>query len=378
MLPMMNVRDVKHALLPQASPEEESRQRTVVSLRRLLNGRVRPLNPGHYEAEGAPAFQAQTGRAPQSPDDVEAALFASPRYRVWSAMHRSAQELIWQSAGEPVVRDTARMEAAAQALIANPHKLGSLDLPADFVPPDEVAQVDIHLQPGGYALNRSDQDVLAGALYETGGNVFSFGQGQGKRESKAGASIGFLHSQLPDFAPKMIVDLGCSAGAATCAYADHYRDAEVHGVDLGAGMLRYAHARAESLGVPVHFHQMDAAQLRFADASFDLVVSHNLLHEIGRAKRKAMTREALRILKPGGVLLHLDVPIRFLTDMVAQVERGWDTRFNGEAFWDIYSHDDLQADLREAGFAEADITQSRTEKVDGPGGWYMLMGRKAA
>ena len=247
-----------------------------------------------------------------------------------------------------------------------------------FKPPAEVASVDIHLQPGGYALERSPNDVVAGALYENGGNVYSFGQGIGKADSKAGAVIAHLEKIRPGFEPRHMLEIGCSAGAAACAYAAHYGDAQVHAIDIGAGMLRYAHARAESLDVRVLFHQMSGANLKFPDGTFDLVVSNNLLHEIGRENRRAMLSEARRVLAPGGIAIHQDVPIRAAQSPVHQVERGWDERFNGEIFWNLYAGDDLAAEMRAAGFAPHEIAESRIEKVSGAGGWYLLTGQKSA
>ncbi len=105
-----------------------------------------------------------------------------------------------------------------------PDKRGALHLDPAFEPPAEIAGVDIHLQPGGYALERGARDVVAGALYENGGNVYSFGQGIGQADSKAGAVIRYLDSERPGFAPRRILEIGCSAGAAACAYAAHYPD----------------------------------------------------------------------------------------------------------------------------------------------------------
>jgi SAM-dependent methyltransferase len=372
----MQVRNLKHALLPTLTVDERSRQRLVVALRRLLNSHIRPRNVELYEQEGAPAFQAQHGRAPQTPDEIETAFSYSQSYRLWSAMNRSAQELIWMAAGEPVLRDAERIEEQAEQFIGADDKLGELHLDPNFEPPSEIAAVDIHLQPGGYALSRTARDVTAGALYENGGNIYSFGQGIGKGDSKAGAVIAHLNKVRPDFAPRRILEVGCSAGAASCAYAAHYAEADVHAVDIGAGMLRYAHARAEALDVRVTFHQMSGTALKFADESFDLVVSNNLLHEIGRESRRAMLREARRVLAPGGISIHQDVPIRAAASAAHQVERGWDARFNGEVFWNIYAGDDLLADMHLAGFGAAEVAETRVEKLAGAGDWYLLSGEK--
>jgi SAM-dependent methyltransferase len=374
----MNVRNVHHAMLPRLTPEERSRQRNVVALRWLLNSRVRPRNEELYRIQGLPAFEANHGRTPLTAVEVEEALNESPGYRLWSAMNRSAQEMIWIAAGEPILREATRLEDEAERLAGRPDRRGSLHLDPSFEPPQEVAATDIHLQPGGYALNRGSRDIVAGALYENGGNIYSFGQGVGRSDSKAAAVIRYLEGIRPGYRPRRILEIGCSAGAAASGYAAHYPDAEVHAIDIGAGMLRYAHARAEALGVRVIFHQMSGAELKFPDGDFDLVVSNNLLHEIGRDSRRCMMREARRVTAPGGIVIHQDVPIRSAPTLVAQVERGWDEKFNGEIFWNAYAGDDLLADMRNAGFAEESVTETRIEKVSGAGGWYLLAGEQPA
>src|SRR5215510_2997719 len=104
----MQVRNLQHALLPVLTPDERSRRRCVVALRRVLNGHLRPRNIHLYEKEGLPAYKARHGRDPQTPIEIDEAMFDSHGYRLWSAMNRSAQELIWMAAGEPVLRDVER------------------------------------------------------------------------------------------------------------------------------------------------------------------------------------------------------------------------------------------------------------------------------
>lgn len=374
----MKVRDVQHAVLPEMSADERSRQNAVVSLRRLLNSKVRPRNVEAFETEAAPAFAERHGRQPQSPDEIREAFLMSPSYRLWSAANRSAQEMIWVSVGQPIYRDLDRMKHAAADLAGSSGRLGSLTLDPAYDPSPEVADVDIHLQPGGYAMDRGEDDIVAGALYELGGNVFSFGQGIGRGDSKAGVIIRLLDEHFGGFRPKKMLDIGCSAGAASAAYAAEWPDTEVHALDLGAGMLRYAHARAESLGVAVHYHQMDASTLGFEDDSFDLVVSHNLMHEIGEAKRRAMIRESLRVVRPGGIVIHQDVAIRNPPTMVHQVERDWDTHFNGEVHWNTYATADLKADMLAAGFAADTVIEHDLAALSGVmnNRWYAISGRK--
>ncbi|MEW4467774.1 class I SAM-dependent methyltransferase [Parasphingorhabdus sp. JC815] len=374
----MKVRDIHHAVLPETNVDELCRQNAVVSLRRLLNNKVRPRNVKLFESEAAPAFAECYGRQPHSTEEIREAFMLSPSYRMWSAVNRAAQEMIWVSVGEPIYRDLQRMEQVAKELVERDDKLGSLSLDPLYNPSPEVADIDIHLQPGGYALNKSDIDIVSGALYECGGNVFSFGQGIGRNDSKAAVITRLLEQEFNGFIPKKILDIGCSAGAASAAYADKWRDTEVHAVDLGAGMLRYAHARAESLGVAVHFHQMDASAMKFEDGSFDFVVSHNLMHEIGEEKRRAMFRESFRLVRPGGIVIHQDVPIRNQPTPIHEVERDWDTHYNGEAHWSTYAQADLYSDMISAGFSEGSVIEHDLTTLQGLANsrWYVISGRK--
>lgn len=374
----MKVRDVQHAVLPRMTTEDRSRQDAVVAIRRLLNARVRPRNVEAYANEGLPAFREAHGREPQSPEEIRQAFLMAPSYRAWSAANRSAQEMLWVSVGEPIYRDRARIEDETRKVLGSAERLGSLTLDRAYAPSPEVADVDIHLQPGGYAMDLGENDALAGALYEVGGNVFSFGQGIGRGDSKAGVVIRLLGTEFGGLVPGKLLDIGCSAGAASAAYAAQWPDCEVHAVDIGAGMLRYAHARAESLGVAVHFHQMDASALAFDEASFDIVVSHNLLHEIGSGKRRAMMAEAFRVLRPGGLLIHQDVAIRNQPSLVHQVERDWDTHFNGEVHWNAYVTADLLGEMTAIGLEPGSVVEHDLATIHGAGRWYAISGRKPA
>ena len=78
--------------------------------------------------------------------------------------------------------------------------------------------------------------------------------------------------------------------------------------DISPGMLRTLEANAARLGLDVTTATADAEALPFADASFDLVLGHAVLHHIpdlGRA-----FRELHRVLRPGGVFLFAGEPSR--------------------------------------------------------------------
>lgn len=371
------VRSARHEMLAQPDHDEASRQAFVIALKQGLN---RDLRSGHqrlFDEVVAPAYEREHGHAPAARDEIRDAMYATPAYRGWCALNRAAQELMWDAVGNTVHRERARLGAAAFELAHSARKLGSLELDAAFVPPRGVTSVDIHLQPGGYALDLGPDDVLAGALYESGGNLYAFGQGIGRRDSKAGHVQRFIAERWPQFRPRHILDMGCSAGSASVPYALEFPEAEVHALDVGSGMLRYAHARAEALGARVHFRQADCAATKFADASFDLVVSHNLMHEISDATRRAMFAETWRLLVPGGVFVHQDVPMRFgALSEFQKFELSWDTLNNNEPYWEVYANADLRADMLAAGIPEERIFVGHLPAIQGSLPWYVAAASK--
>jgi SAM-dependent methyltransferase len=94
-----------------------------------------------------------------------------------------------------------------------------------------------------------------------------------------------------------LLDVGCGGGAHAAAFAEH--GWTVTGVDLSPVQLDLARAR----GIDVV--EADAAQLPFADASFDAAVSmftHTDLDDFAGA-----IREIARVLRAGAPLVYLGV-----------------------------------------------------------------------
>lgn len=345
------VRSVRHEMLAQPTADESARQGFIVAFKQALNRGLRSSQQPLFDQVVSPRFQVEHGFAPQTREQIRTAMQADPAYRSWSSLSRAAQEQMWVAIGDSVFRERDRLAQTAQRLADAPQRKGSLHLNPNFKPPRGVTAVDIHLQTGGYAMDLGGHDCSAGALYEMGGNLYAFGQGLPRNDSKAAHVQRFINEKFPQLKPRRILDMGCSAGSASVPYALEFPDAEVHAIDVGAGMLRYAHARAESLGAAVHFHQMDVGETTFEDESFDLIVSHNLMHEISGVTRRKMLRESHRLLRPGGVCVHQDVPLRFAgLSEFKKFELSWDTLNNNEPFWEVYANGDLEPELRVAGF----------------------------
>ena len=115
--------------------------------------------------------------------------------------------------------------------------------------------------------------------------------------------------------PGRLLDLGCGGGARTPLLQD--LGWTVVGVDLSADQLDVARAR---LGAAVELVEADAADLPFADESFDAVaalVVHTDLDDYPGA-----VTEAARVLRPGGAYVHAGIHPCFFGHFSEPVEDG--------------------------------------------------------
>ena len=178
--------------------------------------------------------------------------------------------------------------------------------------------------------------------------------------------------------------MGCTVGHCTLPYVDAFPDAEVFGIDLGAPVLRYAHARAEGLGRAVHFSQQNAERTDFEDGYFDLIVSHIVIHEMSPAALRNMLAECHRLLAPGGMMVHADFPGYAGVDPLTQSMIDWDTYNNHEPFWGPMRDMDLTADAVAAGFGRDQVGEVvvptgrvlQTGKQASNGSLWLLTGRR--
>ena len=95
---------------------------------------------------------------------------------------------------------------------------------------------------------------------------------------------------------KTILDYGCGHGMAAVVLAR--AGANVSAFDLSPGYVAEAKQRATVNGVSVDCRVANGEELPYADASFDGVWGHAILHHLDLVKAGS---ELHRILKPGGI-----------------------------------------------------------------------------
>jgi ubiquinone/menaquinone biosynthesis C-methylase UbiE len=168
-----------------------------------------------------------------------------------------------------------------------------------------------------------------------------------------------------DAAPNSVLDMGCGFGKSTLPLCSEFPAARVEGVDLSAPCLRLAAHTAHEEGITnVRYRQRDALETGFADASFDLVTSTMLLHELPPEPLDHLMSEALRVLESGGRMAHLD--FHYFPDAFARFMHYGHGRRNNEPFMQPIAELDLAKLLRRHGFSDVKIEPFREAQDMGP------------
>jgi ubiquinone/menaquinone biosynthesis C-methylase UbiE len=111
-----------------------------------------------------------------------------------------------------------------------------------------------------------------------------------------------LGESLRPHAGMRILDVPAGTGRLTAGLAA--MGARVVGGDISGGMLRAAAVKADREGLShIHFAQMNAAKLPFADDTFDGVISFKFFHLIPNTVKATLLGEMIRVLKPGRKLV---------------------------------------------------------------------------
>lgn len=368
-------------MMPHADHDELARCEFVRDLKGHLTRDLRPGNQLAYERLAAPRFRRANKRPPRDRHEVRKLMLAEPVYQTWAALQRTSQEMLWDAAVDPVERDLPVL--IDRARVGRGRKKGTLTLDSRVVPPRYIAAADVHCMPGGYATERTEDDVAAGAIFDFGVHWYTGGK-LGPYNDSMGQQLSVVVRQFyPKLKPRRILDIGCTVGTSTLPYCRAFPDAEVHAIDVSAPLLRYAHARAEALGAAIHFRQANAEATDYPDGHFDLIVSHIFLHEVSRKAVTRIMKECHRLLAPGGVCVHQDITLFAGMTPYEAFDADWDTYANNEPCWAQMRSLDPKAVMTGAGFSAKGIRVTAASRAKGGyiaassgGGWVTIAAQK--
>jgi phosphatidylethanolamine/phosphatidyl-N-methylethanolamine N-methyltransferase len=156
-----------------------------------------------------------------------------------------------------------------------------------------------------------------------------------------------------------ILEVGVGTGINAGLYP---KDCSVTGIDLSSSMLEKARDRVARKGVRnIRLLEMDAADIKFADGSFDIVYAPYLISVV--PDPVAVAREMRRVCRRGGRIVILN-HFRSANPMVAWVER---------SISPFTVHIGFKSDLDLPGFlAQADLKPVSIEKVNIPRIWSLV------
>ena len=114
---------------------------------------------------------------------------------------------------------------------------------------------------------------------------------------------------------EQVLDVGCGNGLLLIGAAQKLTTGTAVGVDIFDENLEshnsrdsvLHNARLSGVANRVEVHNADACELPFEDASFDVVTSSLMLHHLNKADQKTAVQQMLRVLKPGGKLVLVEV-----------------------------------------------------------------------
>jgi SAM-dependent methyltransferase len=321
----------RHGMFPETSHDEIARLNFLAQMNRHLASRVMPHVRTAWEKRLAPRLERETGAPPRDRHDVRKALLTDPVFQIWSALRRMTMEQRQEAGRWTAIRQAETLAAKARDLTAGDDRLA---LDPELEIPRYVSAVDHHCMPGSYHTELFPGDVSNAASYDhaifatTGGLLGRYSDGGGH------ALVKWVRQNLDGFRPGRILEIGAT---------------------LGHSLLPiYGLARAKSLGVEnIRFVQADGSNLSmFPDESFDWVQTTMFLHELSDRSMHDIFAESHRLLKPGGVVLHIEQPQYAPTmPLFEQAIRDWDAFYNNEPFWSRLHEIDLDARMVEAGFA---------------------------
>ena len=341
--------------IPRETHDEASRQKYVSFLRKFIMSDLSSEMKDFYFKDVSKAIVYDDANKQSQTVKIRRAMEKTLFYKVWSSLRFNAQEMTWSSVQNQVERSLPDLVKVSKDAAKIKTDKASLSLDPNLEVPKYVSKLDIHQMPGCFHTEYVSGDVAVGAVYAHGTKVFGGAMKKSANPGKGGVAdtiSNYLKIKYPNFKPKRILDIGCTIGSNLLPYKKVFPEAELYGIDVGAPVLRYGHARAVSMNIPVHFSQQNAEKTNFSDGFFDLIVSSFFFHEIPTKSSKLIVREIYRLLSSKGITVHMELPSVHEVDPYYNFYIDWDAYHNNEPHYASFRKQNPIELLVNSGFKE--------------------------
>lgn len=282
-----------------------------------------------------------------SPEKATARLQEDTLYRYFAWLERHLQRMKYTSRYGLIPYHAERQDELVRQCGFSLKDEYSPALDPDLKLPKYYRSVDIHQHQGGLW-----SQLTAGIAYEYGARTTT---------PLLGETHENLHQRFTDRVAdgadfSRILDLGCGFGKSTRPFLIRFPKARVDAVDLsGPCLLVGAHFARGAKRRNVRYSQQDARKTSFENATYDLVTSTMLLHELPVQSLHQLFAECYRLLQPGGRMAHLDFHI--LPDEFRKLMHYGHSMRNNEPFMPGIVEMDLVEVLGGLGFSDIRIEQ---------------------
>jgi ubiquinone/menaquinone biosynthesis C-methylase UbiE len=214
---------------------------------------------------------------------------------------------------------------------------------------------NFHWQTDGYLSERS------AAVYDVGVEFLFLGTADVMRRQIVPPVTRHLRARPKQLGSARILDVACGTGSALNQLALAHPSEKYWGLDLSPYYLHHAGRRlshVQNLSLVTE----NAERMPLAEASFDIVASVFLFHELPERARKNVLSEMRRVLRPGGLLVIEDAAqLCEAPDLRVFLENF--ARGMNEPFFADYIAGDLAEAMTQAGFQVSSVERCFLSKV---------------
>jgi ubiquinone/menaquinone biosynthesis C-methylase UbiE len=163
----------------------------------------------------------------------------------------------------------------------------------------------------------------------------------------------------------LMLDAGTGTARIPTVIARQQPQWQIIGIDLAKSMLELGKRNIEQAGLQaqIQLECIDAKQMPYPDAYFDMVISNSIVHHL--SDPIPFFRELQRVLKPNGSIFLRDLSrpdnLEILNDLVDSIGSEYDEeqkRLFRDSLHAAFTFDEIQAIAAAAGITDTKIYQS--------------------